>query len=236
MIFPGDYAIIPDMQPIILPSLLAANFGQLADEIKRAEDSGADQLHLDIMDGHFVPNLSFGPGIVALAKKTTSLPLNVHLMLTRPDRLIQAFADAGADSIQIHVESTCNVTETLKKIRALGVVPGIVLNPLTPHTAALPYLSLADECLQMTVFPGYGGQSFMPAPLPEIRRLRDATLAAGRPNFTIMVDGGIDRDTIGRCADAGANAFVAGTALFSKKDMKTEIAQFRDLVSHAFKA
>lgn len=222
------------MQLFILPSLFAADLGHLADEIKRAEDSGADMLHLDVMDANFVPNLSFGPNVVALAKKITRIPLNVHLMLTQPDRMVKAFADAGADSIQIHVESACNVTETLKQIRALGVSPGIVLNPLTPHTSALPYLPFADECLQMTVFPGYGGQSFKPEPLPEIRRLRDAATAAGKPNFTIMVDGGIDANTIARCAEAGANAFVAGTALFSKEDMKAEIAQFRNLATQAF--
>ena len=223
------------MQTVILPSLLAADIGHLADEIKRAEDSGADQLHLDIMDGAFVPNLSFGTNVVALAKKTSALPLNVHLMLNRPDLYAQRFIEAGATSLQIHVESSCNIPEVLKEIRRLGAIPGLVLNPLTPHTAALPYLHLIDECLQMTVFPGYGGQKFMDDPLPEIRRLRDAASAAGKPEFVIMVDGGIGRDTISQCASAGANAFVAGTALFSKQDMKSEIALFRELASTAFR-
>lgn len=223
------------MKTVILPSLLAADIGHLADEIKRAENAGADQLHLDIMDGTFVPNISFGPAIVALAKKTTRLPLNVHLMLSRPDRYIQRFIEAGADTVQVHVESSCDIATVLNEIRRLGAAPGLVLNPLTPHRSALPYLDLIDECLQMTVFPGYGGQKFMSEPLTEIRALRDAATAQGKTQLRIMVDGGVDRTTITLCAAAGANAFVAGTALFSKSDMTSEIASFRELADHAFR-
>ena len=223
------------MKTVILPSLLAADIGHLADEIKRTENAGADQLHLDIMDGTFVPNISFGPAIVALAKKTTRLPLNVHLMLSRPDRYIQRFIEAGADTVQIHVESSCDIATVLNEIRRLGAAPGLVLNPLTPHRSALPYLDLIDECLQMTVFPGYGGQKFMSEPLAEIRALRDAATAQGKPQLRIMVDGGVDRTTITLCAAAGANAFVAGTALFSQSDMTGEIAAFRELADNAFR-
>ena len=223
------------MKTVILPSLLAADIGHLADEIKRAEDAGADQLHLDIMDGAFVPNISFGPNIVALAKRVTRMPLNVHLMLSRPDRYIQRFIEAGANTVQIHVESSCDIGTVLSEIRRLGAAPGLVLNPLTPHQSALPYLDRIDECLQMTVFPGYGGQKFMSEPLAGIRALRDAATAQGKPQLQIMVDGGVDRTTIVRCAAAGANAFVAGTALFSKPDMTGEIAAFRDLADHAFR-
>ena len=225
------YAIMEGMKSYILPSLLAADAGKLAGEIKRAEDAGADALHLDIMDGAFVPNLSFGPHIVAMAKKVTSMPLNVHLMLHRPDLFIKPFADAGADTIQIQVESSSLVSETLGKIRALGVAPAIVLNPETSYESALPYLSLVDECLQMTVYPGYGGQKFKSGPLANVRALRAAANAAGKSDFRIMVDGGIDRNSIAACAEAGANAFVAGTALYSKADMKAEINYFRALIS-----
>lgn len=219
------------MKASILPSLLAADLGRLADEIKRAEDSGADALHLDIMDAAFVPNLSFGPNVVELAKKTTTLPLSVHLMLRRPDLYLKQFAEAGSDTIQIHVEASCIVSEELENIRGFGVRPAIVLNPETPHTSALPYLELVDECLQMTVFPGHGGQKFKSGPLPEIRALRKAAAERGKPDFTIMVDGGIGRDTIAACAEAGANAFVAGTALFSKADMRAEISAFREIAA-----
>ena len=224
------------MKPVILPSLLAADPGRLADEIRRAEDSGADKLHLDMMDGAFVPNLSFGPAIVKLARQTTRLPLSVHLMFVRPDRYVKPFAEAGASTIQIHVESSCEIGATLEEIRRLGAEPAIVLNPLTPHTAALPYLHLVDECLQMTVFPGYGGQKFMPAPLQEIRALRRAAASAGKPELAIMVDGGIDRSTLPACAEAGATQFVAGTALYSKPDLAAEIRLFRQLATQAFGA
>lgn len=220
-----------DMKTKILPSLLAADFGKLAQEIIRAEESGADELHLDIMDGIFVPNISFGPAIVALAKRTTSLPLNVHLMITRPDLYVEKFAQAGASTIQIHVESTCVVSDTLKKIKSLGVKPALVLNPETSHKAALPYLDLVDEILQMTVYPGFGGQKFKPEPLSEVKKLREIISADYNNQIDIMVDGGVDRNTIVACAQAGANSFVAGTALFSKENMGEEVKLLRELIS-----
>jgi ribulose-phosphate 3-epimerase len=221
------------MKSLILPSLLAADMGKLADEAKRAEDAGADALHLDIMDGHFVPNISMGPAVVAMAKKHLSIPLNVHLMLTRPDKYIKAFADAGADSIQIHIESDCDATETISKIRALGVSPGIVINPATSADDIIPLLPIVDEVLCMTVNPGYGGQSFMPGPLDSIQQIWEAAKNISKDDLVIMIDGGINAETALLCAERGANAFVAGTFLFGATDMPAEILKLRESTTKA---
>ena len=221
------------MKSLILPSLLAADMGKLADEAKRAEDSGADALHLDIMDGHFVPNISMGPAVVAMAKKHLSIPLNVHLMLTRPDKYINAFADAGADSIQIHIESDCDTTETIAQITELGVSPGIVINPATSADKIIPLLPIVDEVLCMTVNPGYGGQSFMSEPLESIQKIWDAAQAIDKEELIIMIDGGINAETALLCAERGANAFVAGTFLFGAEDMASEIMKLRESTTKA---
>ena len=221
----------------ILPSLLAADTGRLAEEARRAESAGADELHLDIMDGHFVPNLSFGPDVVAMARRTVGIPLNVHLMLSRPDLYVRRFAEAGADALQIHVEASCDVAATLRAIRDLGVRPALVLNPETPAEALRPLLPLADEILCMTVHPGYGGQAFMTEVLPKVREVRRMLAEAGRPeNFPVMVDGGVAAGTIRACAEAGANAFVAGSALFRRADMAAAIRELRDLCHDAIPA
>ena len=201
--------------------------GNLASEAMRAQDAGADALHLDIMDGHFVPNISMGPAIVAMADKTINIPLNVHLMLTRPDRYIEKFAAAGADSIQIHIEAECNASDTIAEIHKLNVRAGIVLNPETEAESVFGVLPDVDEVLCMTVHPGYGGQSFMPGPLESVRRIREECRRIGKPDMTIMVDGGINADTCTRCAEHGANAFVAGTFLFGASDMAEEIRRMR---------
>lgn len=215
------------MKNQILPSLLAADFGRLADEIRRAEASGADALHLDIMDPHFVPNLSFGPDVVALAKKTApDFYRNVHLMMSRPDLYLEKFAAAGAQTIQIHVEADCDVHAALARIRELGAKSAIVINPETPVEALAPYLDECDEVLVMTVHPGYGGQSFIAECLPKVTWIRDR-----KPGLDIMIDGGGNAETIPLAAKAGANQFVAGSYLFKQADMKSAVADLRRSIS-----
>ena len=214
----------------ILPSLLAADYGSLADEIRRAEASGADALHIDIMDAHFVPNLSFGPDIVALSRRVApGFFRHVHLMLTRPDLYLEPFAAAGAQTIQIHVESDCDLHAELPRIRALGLRAAIALNPETPAEAVFPYLGLCDEVLVMTVHPGYGGQSFIADCLPKITLIRHRA-----PGIDIMVDGGINDENALLAAKAGANQLVAGSYLFKQSDMAAAVAALRKDGAAAF--
>lgn len=203
----------------ILPSLLAADFGRLADEILRAQSSGAQALHLDVMDAHFVPNLSFGPDVVALAKKVApSFYRNVHLMMSRPDLYLETFAQAGAQTIQLHLEADCDLHTELKRIRALGLKNAIVINPETPAEKLLPYLDEVDEVLVMTVHPGYGGQKFIEECMPKVRFLRDR-----KRDLDIMVDGGINFETAKTALEYGANQLVAGSYLFKQSDMKKAV-------------
>ena len=208
----------------VLPSFLAADLGHLADELRRAEASGADAIHLDIMDPTFVPNMSFGPSIVDFCRRTCpNFYRNVYLMMNRPDLYLEAFAQAGAQTIQIHVEADCDLHTELRRIRAWGLKNAIVLNPETPVARLEPYIGEVDEILVMTVHPGFGGQKFIDDCLPKLTYLR-----ARLPNVDLMVDGGVDAETAVRAARAGANQFVAGSYLFKQTDMKAAVENLRE--------
>jgi ribulose-phosphate 3-epimerase len=213
----------------IMPSILAADMGRLADECRRAEAAGAEALHVDIMDGHFVPNLSMGPDVVKMARKAVKLPLDTHLMVTQPQHLTGAFIKAGANPLLIHVEAQCDVRAVLHDIRAHKVRAGLTLNPETPVEAVFPFLADVDEVLFMSVHPGFGGQSFIPQVLPKVAELRRRA-----PELDISIDGGINRATTIAAAEHGVNMFVAGTYLFSAADMPAEIAHMRSAINAAY--
>jgi ribulose-phosphate 3-epimerase len=220
---------MPQAQPpraVVAASLLAADFSRLADEIRAVEAAGSDWLHLDVMDGHFVPNISFGPAIIKAVKKLTAMPFDVHLMIAPVDPYIAAISDAGADHIIVHAEAGPHLHRTLQLIRAHGGKPGVALNPGTPFEHALPVLDMVDSVLIMTVNPGFGGQSFLASQLEKIAALRRAIDATGRP-IALEVDGGITAATAPRCRSAGADVFVAGTAVFGAPDYAAAIAALR---------
>jgi ribulose-phosphate 3-epimerase len=200
--------------PLVNPSLLSCDFAHLDDEIRRLELAGAKILHLDIMDGHFVPNLSIGIPVVEAVRRSTDLPLDVHLMLSEPARYIHAFRRAGADLLTIHIEAVPNPRPLLDEIHQLGAAAGISLNPITPVSALEGCLDLCDLVLVMSVMPGFGGQEFNPVTLEKLRHLREMA----DPAVLLSVDGGIQHDTIGDCARAGADLLVTGSALFSQED------------------
>jgi ribulose-phosphate 3-epimerase len=213
----------------IAPSLLAADFTALGAAVARVEAAGADLLHLDIMDGHFVPNISFGPGVVRAVKNCTKLPLDVHLMISEPDKYLQEFAAAGADIISVHVEACPHLHRTLERIRELGKIPAVALNPATPLTSLEYVWDLTGMILIMSVNPGFGGQRFIPAVLPKIKALH-AKLSQQGCDIPIEVDGGINVSTACQVVQAGAQILVAGSAVFGHPKPEVAIQELKATV------
>jgi len=212
------------MSPIrIAPSLLAADFSRLGEEVRAIETAGADWLHLDIMDGHFVPNISFGPGLIKALRPLSRMPFDVHLMIAPADPYLAAFAEAGADIISLHPEAGPHLHRSLQTIRALGKKAGVVLNPATPIETLAHVLDLTDLILVMSVNPGFGGQSFLTSQLQKIAALRAMIAQSGR-DIALQVDGGVTLKTAPDCIAAGADVLVAGTAVFGAADYAQAIA------------
>ena len=215
---------------MIAPSILSADFARLGEEVKNVERAGADVIHIDVMDGHFVPNITIGPLVVQALRHITDLPLDVHLMITDPDRYVDAFAKAGADWITVHVEACVHLHRTVQHIQGLGKKAGVVLNPATSLTSLDYILEDVDLVMLMSVNPGFGGQQFISSSLKKIRELRQR-LDQLNPNAGIEVDGGVSQETIEHIAAAGANIFVAGSAIYGQPDYNNIIARLKELAA-----
>jgi len=217
----------------IAPSILSADFGNLAEEIRAVDKAGADIIHVDVMDGHFVPNITIGPLVVKAARKVTGKILDVHLMISDADRYVESFAEAGADWLTVHVEACPHLHRTIARIKECGKRPGVVLNPATPLSSIDWVLEEVDLVMLMSVNPGFGGQSFIPSTLDKLRALR-SRIESMKRNVDIEVDGGIAPATIAEVAGAGANIFVAGSAVYGSADYRATIGLLRELATKAW--
>jgi len=219
----------------IAPSILAANFSKLAEEVIEVEQAGAKLIHIDVMDGHFVPNITMGPIVVEALRPVTKLPLDVHLMIENPDNYIESFAKAGADYITVHVEACPHLHRTIQLIRSFGVKPGVVLNPHTPIETIQHVLEDIDMVLFMTVNPGFGGQKFIHSVIPKIKQLSDI-IKEKDLSIEIEIDGGITAETIVPCAEAGATIFVAGSAIYNQQDRTKALQDIQQAGERAIRA
>jgi ribulose-phosphate 3-epimerase len=199
---------------LIAPSILSADFGRLAEDLHAVESAGADWIHVDVMDGHFVPNITIGPLVVDAVRRYSNLPLDVHLMIESPERYLEAFVDSGADRVTVHVETCPHLHRTLQQIRELGALPGVALNPATPVTALQEIVPYVDLILVMTVNPGFGGQAFIPTSLEKIDATRTLLQSNSRADVHVQVDGGVGEATASAMVEAGANVLVAGSAVY----------------------
>jgi ribulose-phosphate 3-epimerase len=213
--------------PLLLaPSILSADFGRLTEEVRAVEAAGADWIHVDVMDGRFVPNITLGPPIVKAIRAATTLPVDVHLMIVEPEKYLDDFANAGADGLTVHVEASPHLHRTLQHVRGLGKRAGVVLNPSTHEDTIHYVLDLADLVLVMSVNPGFGGQAFIPEVLPKVRAIRRMIVASGR-SIHLQIDGGIAKDTAALATEAGARVLVAGSAVFNHPPYREAMAQLR---------